>query len=225
MAPDPVLEDSRWPSAELLQLLQSHVPRALSLLRRLQFASQPGGSTEHTRVLFAHDGAAGRDAPFAAAYVDVSRGPETEVWLYASAEAALARDAASPAEADACHALVLAVLRRAKRRAAEYERAGGRLFRPHGLLVGALDERLLQLLRARGVTTSYHNPTDKFLFRAADLPARDEGDTALEAAGMHWDVVRRADMALIISRTNIPKVEYDGPARAGEQERGGYADG
>ena len=204
---DPVLEDTRRPSAELIQLLQSHVPRSLSLLRRLQFTSTPSGSTDHTRVLFAHDGTAGQGGQFAAAYVDVAKGPETEAWIFASAEDALASGAVDAATADNCNALVLALLRRMKRLAQEHVHRGGKLFRPHGLMVGAMDEMLRELLLSRGVTTSYWNPTDKFLFRIDALPTRDEGDTAL-AEGMRWDVVRREDVRLIISRTNIPKVEY-----------------
>ena len=69
------------PPAPLLALLRRHhVPHALPLLRRLEFAARfPGGITEHACVLWASDVAlpdaveAGAGAVFAAGYLDLSR--------------------------------------------------------------------------------------------------------------------------------------------------------
>lgn len=102
-----LLTDTPQPSTPLLTLLESHLPHSLPVLRRLQFALKfPGGSTPHTHVLYARnddddnngeeqqqkngEGAGERRGTrkghFAAACVDLSRAPETEVWVYSTLE-------------------------------------------------------------------------------------------------------------------------------------------
>ncbi|KAK8095789.1 Acetyltransferase [Apiospora kogelbergensis] len=93
----------------LSRLLSAHLPHSLALLRRLQFTKFPGGITEHARILYASDvtlspppppldpGVAPDEAkaaavamqvnyPFTAAYLDISRGPETQMWIYSTME-------------------------------------------------------------------------------------------------------------------------------------------
>ncbi|KAI8632300.1 hypothetical protein F5Y19DRAFT_358930 [Xylariaceae sp. FL1651] len=97
------------PPEALAKRLQSYLPHSLLLIRRMRFTRFPGGITEHARVLWAStvsledhlarypDVGAGKleregggeretEAPFAAAYLDFSRGPETELWLFSSTE-------------------------------------------------------------------------------------------------------------------------------------------
>ncbi|KAL2134178.1 hypothetical protein VTI74DRAFT_839 [Chaetomium olivicolor] len=90
-----ILSDTPTPPDGLLTLLKSHLPYSLPVLRRLQFARNfPGGSTQSTHVLYAHyDDQGGRHngdglngGHFAAACVDLSRAPETEVWIYSTLE-------------------------------------------------------------------------------------------------------------------------------------------
>ncbi|KAH6634441.1 hypothetical protein B0J18DRAFT_416242 [Chaetomium sp. MPI-SDFR-AT-0129] len=100
-----LLQDTPTPSPALLARLTSHLPYSLPLLRRLQFADKfKGGRTDETHVLYARlgrhpgvDGSASGDdhdgngdgvetGHFAAAYVDLSQGPETQVWVYSSLE-------------------------------------------------------------------------------------------------------------------------------------------
>ncbi|KAL2018705.1 hypothetical protein VTK56DRAFT_479 [Thermocarpiscus australiensis] len=110
--PAPILlSDTPTPPAPLLSLLRSHLPYSLPVLRRLQFARNlPGrGATPHTHVLHAcyqdrdrdlkdaeeeedySEGSSSSSSKssskhFAAAYVDLSRAPETQCWVYSTLE-------------------------------------------------------------------------------------------------------------------------------------------
>jgi len=80
------VQDTPLPPPALLALLEKYVPQSLPLLRRLQFTARLGGTTADTHILFASR--EGDDAPdlFAAAYVDLAKGPETEMWAFCSLE-------------------------------------------------------------------------------------------------------------------------------------------
>ncbi|KAH7627371.1 hypothetical protein B0T09DRAFT_181922 [Sordaria sp. MPI-SDFR-AT-0083] len=102
------LLDTPLPSSSLLTLLSQHLPHSLPVLRRLQYAANfPDnglGTTPYSHVLYAsrfsveeclatREGKAdgkGEGKPerkhFAAAFVDLSRFPETQVWVYSSLE-------------------------------------------------------------------------------------------------------------------------------------------
>ncbi|KAK3310060.1 uncharacterized protein B0T15DRAFT_22644 [Chaetomium strumarium] len=101
MTPRVLLEDTSTPSDALLSLLTSHLPHSLPVLRCLQFARNfPNGRSPRAHVLYAHyqegessdgqtRGQQHRKQPqqqFAAAYVDLWRGPETQIWLYSTLE-------------------------------------------------------------------------------------------------------------------------------------------
>lgn len=114
MAPE-VAVYTEPPDALVGLLTKSHLLQAFPLVRRMQFTKFPGGITEHARILWCSrvslehcstlalvptptagddDGDDGDDdtrsprgeTPFAAAYLDLSRGPETELWIYSSME-------------------------------------------------------------------------------------------------------------------------------------------
>ncbi|KAI1208087.1 uncharacterized protein F4807DRAFT_164832 [Annulohypoxylon truncatum] len=218
------------PPAALEQLLRSHhLPHALPLLRRLRFTRFPGGITEHTRILYAaasdateeptEDG----DVPFAAAYLDFSRGPETEIWLYASLERrpdALARAASSPSpppsvdidggaggteesKEEASAACARAVLGEVKRLREAYSaaRAGDPC-----VFAGALGETLRLALLNQGIVFDFVSIFDKWIFRLGALP--EVRDPLVAAEGdMRWEPVRRKDIPLMLSRTKIPRTE------------------
>ncbi|RYP19425.1 hypothetical protein DL767_009648 [Monosporascus sp. MG133] len=208
----------REPPAPLLALLRRHVPHSLPLLRRLQFTRFPGGITEHARILWASDVEPADDLPdsahFTAGYLDFSRGPETELWLYSSLE----RDQSPAAEDDptTAHAdhpaasQAEAALREVKRLRDEYYRGGGGEESEKGggrpeptVLIGTLNERLRRALAGRGVAFPYVGAYDKWLFRAGELPE----DVRALPEGMRWDTVRRGDIPLVLSRTHIKRKE------------------
>ncbi|POS76155.1 hypothetical protein DHEL01_v205454 [Diaporthe helianthi] len=213
--------------------LRDHLPHSLPLLRRLQFTHYPDGTTEHARYLIAtdSDGAIGsghvqvQQPPpsptppskqhFAAAYLDLSKGPETEMYLYTTLEDAPDPSALPSDEVERVLDLAVSLLQRGKLAAQEALRTGAfRLARgPGGFLVGGLHQPTYELLRAtRGLTSSYWNPHDAWLFRLERLPPTQSSAGAGplgagEEEGLRWDVVRRDDVPLIASRTYIPKIE------------------
>lgn len=205
----PTVTDTSGPIPDsLLAPLTSHLPYSYSVLRRGQFTHFPQGTTEHAHYLFATD-PADQDGDntalpkhFAAAFVDLSQTPSTEMFFYSTLQDA--PDPSSLPEAELEHALdlAIAVFRRVRAIAAACP-GGAPAGRPAGVMVGCLHEATYRLLVARrGLASSYHNPHDVWLFRVAELPPPAE----LAAAGLRWGEVRRADVPLIASRTNLPKV-------------------
>ncbi|KAI1805991.1 hypothetical protein F4811DRAFT_560816 [Daldinia bambusicola] len=194
------------PPEDLITLLRTHHrPYALPLLRRLGFTRFPGGITEHTRILFASaPGLSPRDhqkdTPFAAAYLDLSRGPETEIWLYTSVEALGAGTNPDPshqiptptltttttttrsreehvsAAAECAYQLLREV--KALREAfyapgtahAAVQRQEGLDLRPARVLAGTVSEATRVALTNRGVVFGYVAVYDKWMFRLGALP-------------------------------------------------------
>jgi len=201
--------------------LRGHLPQSLPLLRRIQFTHYSQGTTEHARYLIASDsdGAIGsgdrqaqppRQRHFAAAYLDLSKGPETEMYLYTTLEDATDLAAVPDDEVELVLDLAVSLLRRGKLAAQEAMRTGAyKLARGAGFLVGGLHQPTYELLCARrGLTSSYWNPHDAWLFRLERLPGGEgSGTGAGPGPGLRWDVIRREDVPLIASRTRIPKVE------------------
>lgn len=197
--------------------LRDHLPQSLPLLRRIQFTHYPQGTTEHARYLIAtdSDGAIGggdsqaqppSQRHFAAAYLDLSKGPETEMYLYTTLEDATDLAAVPDDEVERVLDLAIPLLQRGKLAAQEIMRSGAfTLARGQGFLVGGLHQPTYELLCARrGLTSSYWNPHDAWLFRLERLPALLTGGPG---SGLRWDVIRREDVPLIASRTRIPKIE------------------
>ncbi|KAI5866593.1 hypothetical protein GGS23DRAFT_615149 [Durotheca rogersii] len=181
---------------------------ALPLLRRLRFAARvAGATTEHARVLYCGGGfsaateeqeggeaRAGEDgAPFAAAYLDVSRAPETQLWLYASLE-----DAA-PAETEEAAECAWRVLREVRRQHGAYAAGADG---PAAVLAGSLGEALRAALATRGAVFARVGLYDKWLLRARGLPP-----PAAAPPGLRWGPVRRRDVPLMLARTSIPRQE------------------
>lgn len=199
--------------------LRDHLPQSLPLLRRIQFTHYPQGTTEHARYLIATDsdgaidGGDHRGQPpsqqhFAAAYLDLSKGPETEMYLYTTLEDATDLAAVPNDEVERVLDLAVALLQHGKLAAEEVMRTGAhKLARGAGFLVGGLHQPTYELLCSRrGITSSYWNPHHAWLFRLERLPVLPDGGPG-PGPGLRWDVVRREDVPLIASRTYIPKIE------------------
>ena len=201
--------------------LRGHLPQSLPLLRRIQFTHFPQGTTEHARYFVARDGDGvidggdrqGQPPPsqphFAAAYLDLSKGPETEMYLYTTLEDAKDLAAVPDDEVERVLDLAVALLQRGKIAAQEVMRSGAfKLARGAGFLVGGLHQPTYELLCSRrGLTSSYWNPHHAWLFRLERLPALPGGSEDGPVPELRWDVVRRDDVPLIASRTYIPKIE------------------
>lgn len=247
------LSSTPTPPASLLTLLHSHLPHSLSVLRRLQFANNfSGGSTPHTHVLLARyndEDESGRDGDgdgdgdgdeeandgiafkgeklqhFTAAYVDLSRAPETQCWVYSSLEDGRAvvgggdgEEKETEEEAKAME-LVMAVMRRIRGIALADNKKEGKA-EEGKILVGSLHEAVRQRMLRRGVRMepSANVPPElgwefcgKWLFRLEDLPPVERVDKDGDEAGtglpewMRWDRVREEDLGLVLSRTSIAR--------------------
>lgn len=216
--------------AHLLSRLNSRLPFSLTVLRRLQVASRKkGGSTPESHILYVHD-SSHADSPFAAAYVDLSRGPETECWIYSSLQdsvppnpiptssEALPADLSPDAE-EVCVRQLLLLLGRIRTIEAAYSSAHGEEGFDKGhskghVRIGALHETVRQLLISAGVKVRATSvvPAGQewefyatWLIRAEDMKV--ENEVGLPE-GMKWDVLREGDTGLVKSRTKIPKREY-----------------
>ncbi|KAI1312523.1 hypothetical protein F5Y03DRAFT_390867 [Xylaria venustula] len=164
------------------------------------------------------------EVPFAAAYLDFSRGPETELWIYSSMEARLARTKAEAEDrededADAERgemACIIALLRQVKRLQDLYflpgsPEAAEREFPT--ILVGNLNEAVRERLVAAGLEIISTGLYDKWVFETDRLPdvglpevlGSSEGPG--EGKRWGWDVVRKEDILFTISRTKIPRRE------------------
>lgn len=217
----PVVNDIPAPAKHAdFALLNDHLPQTITLLRRLQFTHFPQDTTEHAHYLFASDPdgppeyQGGQGGHFAAAHLDLSKGPETELYFYSTLEDYYKEPQdGRPSDGELEHILdiIIALLQRVRAIARSTLSSGAHpLFREHGLMVGGLHEPTYQLLRERrGLTSSYWNPHDAWLFRLDRLPALPEGglEGLFGEHGLRWDVVRRGDCRLIASRTRLPKVE------------------
>ncbi|KAI1828112.1 hypothetical protein F4861DRAFT_243876 [Xylaria intraflava] len=248
------------PKALVEVLTKFRIPYSLPLIRRLRFTGFPGGCTQHTRILWSsrlpveeypasHEAGAGAGArsspgtegeagpveemiPFAAAYLDFSREPETELWLYSSLEVTAAesddigvqedreeeeegRKIGAPGRAraeqgeDEAFECLVALLREVKREQDLYfvpgsAQALAREFPT--VLVGNLNEVLREHLVTRGVSIVSTGLYDKWIFRVDGLPPVRE-PAVLGGRPCLWDVVRREDIMLTISRTNIQRRE------------------
>ncbi|KAI4600282.1 hypothetical protein KJ359_001387 [Pestalotiopsis sp. 9143b] len=192
---EPMVTTHARPTPQLLSLLCAHLPDSLPLLRRLQFAAgNPAGTTEHSRVLFSGSSPEDHDAVFAAAYVDVSRGPETEAWVYSSLEGRKT-GGEDEDEADRC---VLALLRAVRALRDEYDASNPERERQKPtVLFGTLGDAVRLRLLNLGVVSTYVTVWDKWVFRLAGLPggAVAAAERHMAAGGMGWGAVESGEDA------------------------------
>ncbi|ROW11251.1 hypothetical protein VMCG_01427 [Cytospora schulzeri] len=215
----PVVTDISAPAKHAdFAILNDHLPHTITLLRRLQFTHFPQDTTEHAHYLFVsdHDGLSDNQGRghFAAAHLDLSKGPETELYFYSTLEDYKDLDGLSEGEIEHILDIIVALFQHVKAIAESTLSSGTlKLFREHGVMVGGLHQPTYELLCAkRGFKSSYWNPHDVWLFRLDRLPILSEGLTSLQGEGykehgLKWDTIRREDCPLIASRTKIPKVE------------------
>ncbi|KAF4121426.1 Acetyltransferase [Geosmithia morbida] len=182
--------------SSLEDLLSSHMPRSLPLLRRLQFSKYRTASSPAERfILVADDDSYNA---FTAAYIDVSGGPDTHMWLYSTLE-----DGEAYIDGDAQNhyrpqfdLLVRASIDIAK----EY---GKPTFYPEGVLLGSLNTRVRRVMENMGCLSSrLSGYYDKWLFKADKLGGA-EGFVLPE--GMKWDSPNYSDCVTAVERTDVPR--------------------
>ncbi|KAI1281007.1 hypothetical protein F5Y07DRAFT_396044 [Xylaria sp. FL0933] len=260
MAAPQVVVYTTPPEALVEVLARSHRLLTLPLIRRLQFAAKfPGGITEHARILWcsrvaleehpllgarqrdsgevgvvegAKDEEGEKEVPFAAVYLDFSRGPETELWIYSSMERrfygtedGLGREKEESKEKGEKEpsnlereeiACAVVLLREVKRQQDLYfvpgsPQAAEREFQT--ILIGNLNEVLRERLVAPDVRMDIVSTGlyDKWIFEVGKLPDVKLPEVLIGSDGegrrWAWDIVRKEDVAFTISRTKIPRKE------------------
>ncbi|KAI0535759.1 hypothetical protein GGR58DRAFT_426292 [Xylaria digitata] len=231
------------PPEALVELLaRSHLLHALPLIRRLRFATRfPGGITEHARILWcsrlaledhlaANQSAEGEyqvgkqdevekeavEVPFAAAYLDFSRGPETELWIYSSMERGsrkgTGRGEEGSKDGEEEIACAVSLLREVKRQQDLYFTPGSAQARTREfptVLIGNLNEVLRERLAAPGVGMAIVSTGlyDKWIFKVAELPDVALPEILGDGQRWAWRAVRQEDIPFMLSRGTIDRRE------------------
>ncbi|KAK2593445.1 hypothetical protein QQS21_008862 [Conoideocrella luteorostrata] len=178
---------------ELLELLTSHLPTSLTLLRRLQFAAFKNFITPDARIVFSSDTGKIDESPhFAVAYADFSTRPDTQMIMYSSLEHAT--ESSDPTHEEHIVNIVqeLVRLRREHYGELEHERS---------LVLGSLHSEVYKVLAKTGrITPRLTGAYDKWLFKRGDVPEPGEAPE-----GMYWGTASLEDCRLVTSRTDIPR--------------------
>ncbi|KAI0200118.1 hypothetical protein F4808DRAFT_461259 [Astrocystis sublimbata] len=176
-----------------------------------------------------------RETPFAAAYLDFSRGPETELWIYSSMEARAreghaAKDAEGKSqdqqekegwkegekeeeeeeEEEEETACAIALLREVKKLQDLYFTPGSARAeeRDHpDVLVGNLNEVVRERLAKVGLDIVSTGLYDKFIFRVDALPDVGVPEVLEGGKRLIWDKLRLEDIPFAISRSSIQRTE------------------
>jgi hypothetical protein len=228
---DITIQDTPNAPEATMTLLKAHVPYSLPILRRFQFSRlRPGSITSTTHFLVAQYSAeslsqsnGSRDTHFAAAWVDLSRSPETEGYIYSTLEdhghsidplaPTLALDQAETRRAES---LVFALLRHVRRLAAEHPVPRPDYPGPYRFILGSVNEVLRQRLLAAHVRiekTANVSPLGgwefigKWLFRVDEFPGEDKVMKELPR-GMRWDMIKSEDVELVKAKTQIRRQAY-----------------
>lgn len=122
------VEISRVVPDAAFRALQAHLPYSLPLFRRLQFMNLPSGRTPDSSILTAFH----EQEAFTVTYLDFSRGPEAELWLYSSLENEQIVD-----ETSICEGQILSLLSIVRQLEQKYSISQKRLT-PGVVLIGSL---------------------------------------------------------------------------------------
>ncbi|CZR50582.1 uncharacterized protein PAC_00456 [Phialocephala subalpina] len=171
-------------------------PYSLPLLRRLQFMNFPGGKTPNSHILSMFYS---KDA-FTIAYLDFSRGPETECWLYSSYESPHHRP---PSIQSTCESQVISILSHISSLEKSFVTSNGPRSTPRILLIGTLHEKILQFLQKQQRIQEETEPHFKFIFKTDELPP----EKPLVDESLNYGRIRKSDIPLVLSRTAIPRKE------------------
>ncbi|KAH7417140.1 hypothetical protein BKA64DRAFT_717951 [Cadophora sp. MPI-SDFR-AT-0126] len=181
-------------SESTFNALSKHLPHSIALFRRLQFMNIAGGKTSNSHVFTLFE------SPniFTVAYLDFSRGTETEMWLYSSME----RLPGSEIEAR-CQKQILEILKRVRDIEGPFVEANGARATPGIVLIGSLHEKTLSFLEEQQRVKQATVPYFKFIFEAGDLSPV----VTLHSEDLVYSEIRKCDIPLVLSRTDIPRKE------------------
>ncbi|KAM0454784.1 hypothetical protein ACHAPV_008157 [Trichoderma viride] len=185
---------------ELVELLTTELPYSLPLLRRLQFAKFPHGTSEHARVIFiSATELSSRPDVYTAAYLDFSKSG-TQMFIYSTLEHPRNGYDSSTDEIyeEQIAELVGEVISLRKEYGKEL------LFtNPERILIGTLHSQIRSILETfKGRVESRPSGLfDKWLMKRDNLPLL--GDDL--PPGMEWGSANLDDCRIICARTDIPR--------------------
>jgi hypothetical protein len=180
---------------ELLEVLDKYLPLSLPLIRRLQFMDFAGGKTVDSRILASFEGTS-PGSSFVVAYLDYSRGPETEMWLFSSIE----NPTRLTEEGELGEKQLVALFHMAGEIEDEFNPPRST---PGTVMLGSVHENVLEALRRNNLVERATVPYRKFIFHTNPQ----QSDIALPSEDFTWGSVRQEDLALVLSRTQIPRKE------------------
>lgn len=237
----PDIHSHSEPLLTVLPVLKHYIPNSLPLLRRLQSTLQ----TPHTHVLSTALPPLPSDPsshPFISAFVDRSRAPETEYWIFSSVELYAADSPTYNSLAPTCKVQLLALLTHISTlpRAPTNQPIAA----PENILIGALHSNNLSLLTSGETPLPTHKVVSGLSAQPPPPPislptnVEDRPDVhtinagLLKAigtlthkyilpptisftpliskplpAGLTFTTVRRSELKLVLSRTDIPRRE------------------
>ena len=147
-------------------------------------------STQDSHVLSLFDKKApGRD--FFVAFLDLSKGPETEMWLYSSIE-----NQDTPGDEVICEKQIMNLFSHVRGIEKAYQ---SQRETPGIVLVGALHKTIVEILDKHSMVSTKTEEHFKFIFKVDDLP-----DARSLPKTLSYSTVRPSDIALVLSRTAIP---------------------
>lgn len=121
------------------------------------------------------------------------------MWIYSSME----RLPGSEIEVK-CQEQVLEILKRAKDVEVSYVEENGERVTPGIVLIGSLHEKTLRFLEGKERVNDATGPHFKFIFERENLPS----EVALRSEDLVYSEIRKSDIRLVLSRTEIPRKEY-----------------
>jgi hypothetical protein len=201
----------------VLPILQSNLPYSLPLLGRLRFHHRSPAS--HVVATFPTP-TTSEAVPqcFAVAFLDRTRRPETECWIFASGEVPGRCQLSSPAQhCDECKAAVLSLVDTIAKldlpgsihdtAMVEFSPSLASALSGEVLLIGQLHETCTKIIQqamtganAKPPVSGIDVPYVFYLFQPSTLP-----EPRALPVGLRWGQVRPQDFALVRSRTLIPR--------------------
>lgn len=156
-----------------------------------------GGKTVNSCILTSFENSSPGNS-FVVGYLDYSRGPETEMWLFSSLE--LNTHHLAPVDSQLGEKQLVALFRKAGEIEDDYDQTRST---PGTVLVGSAHKNVLEALRRHNLVERASVPYCKFIFYTMSPPS----DIALPSEEFTWGSVRQEDLALVMSRTQIPRKE------------------
>lgn len=212
--------------SQALDILRPFLPTSLPLYRRLQIGRFFQDTVLITNLPSLDEHPSNNEQPWYLAFLDRAARPETEFWIFASWEADI--DPSTPSQEASENELMKTLLQHIKSlplpkshhqdsldaeaskiaKESSKDSSGlthkdyvAHLSNPSIILLGAIHERTSQIIHRLGLH-DWAAPNDTYIF--SSLPESLPESKPLPE-GLHWSQLQYSDLALVRSRTQIPR--------------------